>query len=257
MSLTFQKETKGVKNEGPIAFFKEDRKKKIYVTPAVASMPDAQGHFAPIDHTAEKRVMVFKDELQPVPFTMKGQRSAVYVVGASGSGKSTFIANAIKASGRGKDVYLFTTATDLDPALAKLKKINKVDYVNDPEALKEIHVDDLAESICIFDDHDNSTNRAVNSTMQRLVNAILENGRKLKIDLYVVSHNPRDFLRTRTLILECDSYVVFPQTNRIATDRFRSIPDAHSRARAPRKSGRAHFVRQNMFEYVIVTRFAA
>lgn len=213
MSLTMEK------NGPAIAFVKEDKSKKVYVADAPATMPTVGGSiFTPPKHEGE-RAIIFKDELQPIPYRMKGQRSAVYVVGASGSGKSTFIANCIKTQPK-KDVYLFTTATDMDPALEKIKRLKKVNYMKAKENIKYVTVDDLKDSICIFDDHDNSTDREINRILQTLVNSILENGRKLKIDMYVVSHNPRDFLRTRTLILECDSFVVFPQTNRVATVRF-------------------------------------
>tara|TARA_R110002072_G_scaffold253850_1_gene412629 strand:+ start:1045 stop:1806 length:762 start_codon:yes stop_codon:yes gene_type:complete len=156
--------------------------------------------------------------LQLVPYTMKGQRVAVYIVGAAGSGKSVWIANAIKAMPK-KQTLLFTTASELDPAFDK-DKVVQIDYMADPEILNTFNIDDLQDSICIFDDFDNSTNPKINAQMQAIIRTVLENGRKLQIDVFVVSHNPRDYNRTRTLILECSTFVVFPQTNRAATLRF-------------------------------------
>lgn len=217
MSLTL---TKSQSTGPPIARFVDDKKQKIYVEETGAVMLRPDGGVVEPDHSQHKRVMVFPDqELQFIPYKAKNQRNAIYVVGASGSGKSTFIANAIKTQPK-KDTFLFTTASDLDPALEKIKGLTKINYMGNKDKLLEVRVEDLEDSICIFDDHDNSTDRDVNLFMQRLVNSILENGRKLKIDLYVVSHNPRDFMRTRTLILECDTYVLFPQTNRVATKNF-------------------------------------
>ena len=156
--------------------------------------------------------------LQYVPYVLKGQRVAVYIVGAAGSGKSVWIANAVKSL-PAKETFLFTTASDLDPAFDD-DRVTLVDYMSDPSVLDDFSIDDLADSICIFDDFDNSTNSAINAKMQAIIRTVLENGRKLKIDVFVVSHNPRDYQRTRTLILECSTFVVFPQTNRAATMRF-------------------------------------
>lgn len=156
--------------------------------------------------------------LQFVPYMMKGQRVAVYVVGAAGSGKSVWIANAVKTLPK-KKTLLFTTASDLDPAFDE-ERVKLCDYMSDPSVLDDFTIDDLEDTICIFDDFDNSTNAKVNTKMQAIIRTVLENGRKLKIDVFVVSHNPRDYQRTRTLILECSTFVVFPQTNRAATMRF-------------------------------------
>lgn len=155
--------------------------------------------------------------LQCIPYATSGQRVAVFVVGASGSGKSTWISQAIKTM-KHKDVILFTTAEDLDPAYGK--RVIKIDYMNDPSIIEDFDITELEESICIFDDFDNSTNSAVNSAMGRIIKTVLENGRKLKVDVFVVSHNPRDYMRTRTLILQCQTYVLFPQTNRNASMKF-------------------------------------
>tara|TARA_R110002072_G_scaffold67816_5_gene165884 strand:+ start:1408 stop:2157 length:750 start_codon:yes stop_codon:yes gene_type:complete len=156
--------------------------------------------------------------LQLIPYTLKGQRVAVYIVGAAGSGKSVWIANAIKTLPK-KKTLLFTTASELDPAFDE-ERVHMVDYMNDPAALNDFYIEALQDTICIFDDFDNSTNPQVNTKMQSIIRTVLENGRKLNIDVFVVSHNPRDYNRTRTLILECSTFVVFPQTNRAASLRF-------------------------------------
>ena len=163
-------------------------------------------------------VMYTTVPVQPIPYRLGGQRTAVYVVGASGSGKSTFIANMLATMPKKKKRYLFSVQEAKDPAFPD--SVKKIKYMENPGAFASLKPEDLKDSICIFDDHDTSTNKAANATAAGLLNALLENGRKLKIDLFVVSHNPRDFMRTRTMILECDTYVLFPQTNRTAVSRF-------------------------------------
>lgn len=195
MQLTFEK-------DGPaVARVADDKKVKVYVASG-----DGQ------------ETMEFAEKIEPVPYKRKNQRVGVYVVGAAGSGKSRFIAQCIKAMPK-KKVLLFTTARDLDPVF-DMDRVHKVDYMEDKETLYTLVPEDLAETICIFDDFDASMDPKVNKFMIMLINSVLENGRKLDIDVFAVSHNPRDYNRTRTLIMECDTFVVFPQTNRTATLKF-------------------------------------
>jgi hypothetical protein len=186
--------------------------------PCVAECGDKQIYVDERSEDLDTDVMYTTEPIQPIPYMLKGQRTAVYVVGASGSGKSTFIANMLATMPKKKKRYLFSVQEAKDPAFpASIKKVN---YMKHKALFSTLEAEDLKNSICIFDDHDLSTDKSVNATAAALLNSLLENGRKLNIDLFVVSHNPRDFLRTRTMILECDTYVLFPQTNRTAVARF-------------------------------------
>ena len=177
------------------------------------------------DSALDESVLTFDSPVIPIPYKMEGQRSAIYVMGASGSGKSTYIKNSIVASKPGdRRILLFTTADDLDPVFEDaFENFKKVNYMKDVDSLYTLTVEDLKDCLCIFDDFDCSTDVNVNAFMVRLVKSVLENGRKLNISLYCVSHNPRDFIRTRTIILECDTFVCFPQTNRSSVLNFLKI----------------------------------
>jgi len=67
--------------------------------------------------------------------------------------------------------------------------------------------------IAVFDDYDGN---AAGKELQPLLVQCLREGRKLGQDIFMVSHNARDFLRTRDAICQASTFVTFPAQNRIA-----------------------------------------
>ena len=67
--------------------------------------------------------------------------------------------------------------------------------------------------IAVFDDYDGN---AAGKELQPLLIQCLKEGRKLGQDIFMVSHNARDFLRTRDAICQASTFVCFPAQNRIA-----------------------------------------
>ena len=229
--------------------------------PCVAECGDKQIYVDERSEDLDTDVMYTTEPIQPIPYMLKGQRTAVYVVGASGSGKSTFIANMLATMPKKKKRYLFSVQEAMDPAFPK--SVKKVKYAKELATFLTLSPEELKDSICIFDDHDTSTDKDVNKAAAALLHSLLENGRKLNIDLFVVSHNPRDFNRTRTMILECDTFVLFPQTNRTAVTKFlreyfEDDKDFLATVKAVNDGGRFSFVtlHKNVPRYMLTTHSA-
>ena len=175
---------------------------------------------------ARDETMVFEGpgRMEYVPVRRKDQRCCFYVSGNSGSGKSTWIANCLKKlikMSPNKETWLFSSIRDYDPVYMSKGKpmLKKVDY--DTVPLDKIIPNDLITykngksqgCIAVFDDYDGNE---AGKTLQPLLVQCMREGRKLGQDIFMVSHNARDFLRTRDVIVQASTFVTFPAQNRIA-----------------------------------------
>ena len=98
--------------------------------------------------------------LEPIPYIdlKHNQRSATFVSGVSGCGKSTVAVRLIKELRKlRKDperfVAVFSTTVIDDPAYGRLKNIEFIS-LEDPRFL-QIEIEELQDRIVIFDDHEN------------------------------------------------------------------------------------------------------
>jgi len=170
--------------------------------------------------------MVFNGagQMEYVPIRRKNQRCCYYVSGNSGSGKSTWIANCLRKlikMSPSKETWLFSSIQDYDPVYMSGGRpmLKKVDYDRVP--LGSLKPTDLVTRedgkskgcIAVFDDYDGN---AAGKELQPLLVQCLREGRKLGQDIFMVSHNARDFLRTRDAICQATTFVTFPAQNRIA-----------------------------------------
>lgn len=217
--LTFQRPKSGASSEPPVAEVVhtdktsgKKRRKRMWVS-----------YDKPTDGMTEYRCKT-DEHVQMLAHILSNQRFSAYVSGASGSGKSVAIADMLRMlkkdpKTRHKPIYLFSAVTEFsDPAYAGLD-IKHVGYEK-KELLLQLTVDHLKESITLWDDYNQSQDEEVNKYMLRLLTNVLELGRKMEIDAIVVNHNTRDFGKTRAVIFECDTYVLFPATNRNASLKF-------------------------------------
>ena len=102
---------------------------------------------------------------------------------------------------------MFTSATEKDPAFAKVKNVFQIDIEGSMESAQ---ISDLAKMISIFDDFTNHPNKRVNSWLFGYLSQLLERSRKLHTHLIVVSHQQRAGHSTKLLNLETQAFVAFP-----------------------------------------------
>ena len=130
------------------------------------------------------------------------ERTTNYIVGASGSGKSTYIANWIKEyKKKYKDhpIYLFSVLKD-DESIDAVKPSRILlddQFIRDP-----IDISIYANSCCVFDDCDSIPDKRLKDKVYQTLNLIASTGRHHKITLWCVSHTATDKGYTKTILNE-------------------------------------------------------
>ena len=150
-------------------------------------------------------------KFQHVPDTTK-EREILYITGPSGSGKSTYTRKYLeqyKKKYKNREIYLFSSLPS-DESLDKIKpkriKLDESMYT-DP-----IKVDELSESICIFDDIDVISEKKVREVVYDVLNQVLEIGRHYKIHCVVTNHLPTNGKDTRRILNEAHTVTYFPHS---------------------------------------------
>jgi len=148
-------------------------------------------------------------KFQQIPNT-KTEREILYITGQSGSGKSTYTYNYCKGYKKlypDRPIYMFSSL-DEDPSLDKIypKRIKLDDTIwKDP-----IKAEDLADSMVIFDDTDNLSDKKVRDAVYAILNHCLEIGRHYNISVVATNHLPTNSVSTRRILNECNSITYFP-----------------------------------------------
>jgi len=141
------------------------------------------------------------------------ERQILYITGASGSGKSTYTAKytkLYKLMHKKNPVYVFSALKDdesLDVVQPKRFKITKESLLDDP-----IDVEDLANSLVIFDDIDCIKNKELKEEVYNILDQILETGRHFSITCIITNHLPTGGNTTRRILNECHSITYFPHS---------------------------------------------
>jgi hypothetical protein len=163
--------------------------------------------------------------LEPIPYIdlRHNQRSATFVSGVSGCGKSTIAVKLIKELRKlRKDperfVAVFSTTIIDDPAYNRLKNVEFIS-LEDPRFM-EIEIEGLEDRIVVFDDHENVKDPALAKYVRAFLQDVLERTRKLGVDVIVINHMTQNYNKTRTIIHECDTYYLNIAQNQTASKRF-------------------------------------
>lgn len=134
------------------------------------------------------------------------ERIVLFIIGASGSGKSTFASNFLKVnSDKEQKKYLISSrSADIDGGVysnmnMKQIKLNKNFNITPTSEITK----KLNDSFIIFDDVEN----IVNSQVPQLISDILIIGRKEKISMIEISHIPHNKTKSFT---ESHGIVLFP-----------------------------------------------
>jgi hypothetical protein len=140
------------------------------------------------------------------------QRDVLYVAGASGSGKSTYISSYVAEYKRRfpKNKVYIISRLDKDEALDKHNPIRILlddDFIEDP-----VQPDELADSLVVFDDTDTIKQKELQKAVNHLKNDILETGRHHRIFMCIVSHLLTNHGETKTVLNECTSVTFFPSS---------------------------------------------
>lgn len=160
------------------------------------------------DCDIKQNIIINDGKLIPLPRLDK--RDIYYIAGAEGSGKSYFASLYIKEFKKifPKRPFIIFSKIEDDKALNNLKPIRiKLDeeLINDP-----INVEELYNSLVLFDDIDTINNKKILNNLQNLKDSILEIGRHHNIYILTTAHNMTNNKSTKMSLLESSNVVFFP-----------------------------------------------
>lgn len=133
----------------------------------------------------------------------------VYIAGKSGTGKSSLAsmyAREYREMFPERRLILISTHSEekaysaFDMTQIELDD----DFISNPPTL-----DDLSESLVIFDDTDNLNSKKLQDAVKAVNNNLIANGRKYNIHCITMSHQLMDYSRTRHLLNEANRVVFF------------------------------------------------
>jgi len=135
------------------------------------------------------------------------------IMGPSNSGKSTYVAlylkNYKKAYPKNK-IYVFSKLTS-DPAFDNLNP-KYVPITLENFVINPIQIEELADSVCVFDDIDVITDKILRTAVQTLRDQALEVGRHSRISVCATSHQLMNYKLTRSLLNEAQKVTFFPKS---------------------------------------------
>lgn len=138
-------------------------------------------------------------------------RIVTYISGNSGCGKSTLCSKIIKQILRNKPkqrVFLFSLKHE-DPVLDSIKKLQRIeigqDLIDEP-----IEINEMKNSICIFDDCDDIGNKKLKDAVINLRNLLCNIGRSYDIDVLITTHECCANKATKIPISESHLLIIFP-----------------------------------------------
>ena len=163
-----------------------------------------------------------RSQFQPVPFHDKEQIERLFISGASGSGKSTYLAKWLRQFLKQKEnknapIYILSSV-DHDPvldddALIGPNIVRVLDEIDENEIVTEpLGLHDFEEnSVIIFDDTLKIQNPKVRVMVFCLMESLLEIARHKNIQLVVTTHILNNYRATKTIQTEATSVCVFPK----------------------------------------------
>ena len=148
-------------------------------------------------------------------------RLAVY--GASGSGKSTFVAGVLKEykkKYKKNKIYMISPTRD-DEAYADLNKSIEYIKIDDSLITDPMSFTEFNNAIIVFDDSEClSENKEINKAIELFKSSVLENGRKSHISAIIINHIAMNGNQSKKVLNECHLSVVFPKSNFSAVQRL-------------------------------------
>lgn len=139
------------------------------------------------------------------------ERLVVYCTGASGSGKSRWGAmysELYHSKYPKNEIYLFSRL-DKDEAFDKLKYVKRVKLDKMLENDGNIEIDDLKNSLCIFDDLDGLQSKVLLAKLENLMVRVLNQGRHTGTSVIYCKHIACDRRKTADILNEAHILVLF------------------------------------------------
>jgi chromosomal replication initiation ATPase DnaA len=150
------------------------------------------------------------EKIQHIP-NRKQERDILYITGRSGSGKSYYCmqwANEYHKMYPKNPIYLFSALSEDKGSIDKVKGLQRVKLT--PEFYNaEILLDDLANSLLIFDDIDVMIDKPMLQKLYGILNSVLQTGRHKHISCIYTTHTPTNGQQTKIILAESHSVTLF------------------------------------------------
>ncbi len=205
------------KTKNPIAILNEGKNKGTLIyyddkKPKISNL---------LLNKVDSQLITERGSFFPIPSTV-ADRDAIYIVGKSGCGKSSWAANYVKIYHQmypDNGIYLLTNK-DKDPVFDVLKYIKRIPidkYLIPPEEGEEADEDDqgviyedFENSLVIFDDVDSFSDKILEKAILKLQNDIYMLGRSKHISILHLKHIGRDHAKSKIALQEMTGIVLFP-----------------------------------------------
>ena len=151
---------------------------------------------------------------QPIPDTTS-ERSINYVFGQSGSGKSFWTmkyATEYKTLYPKRSIFLFSTLKEDKNSLDKVKGIKKFNLDSPDFISDDIPIEEMKDSLIIFDDVDNISNKLLKKKVWSYMNSVLQTGRHYNISAIITYHVGCSGADTKMILNEAHTITLFPST---------------------------------------------
>ena len=156
-------------------------------------------------------------QFEVLPTIDQHKRDCIFITGCSGSGKSwwvkKFAENYNKVWEQKRPIYLISKLEEdstLDNAQCKINRINLESLITKP---LDINEKEMENCLVIFDDFDtleNTKEKPLLKTVQKLIDDCLIMGRHLNISVCVISHYTSNYKASRIILIESTKIVVYP-----------------------------------------------
>jgi Cdc6-like AAA superfamily ATPase len=134
----------------------------------------------------------------------------MYIAGATGSGKSYYIADYLRLINKyqpKREIFIFSDV-EYDKAFENLSNVTRIaidmTLVNEPITPAE-----LQDSVCLFDDIDSIQNKTIKKAVYALMNSLYRRGRHENVTVISTTHNITEYHKSRTAINESSTIVLF------------------------------------------------
>lgn len=141
-----------------------------------------------------------------------------YVCARRGAGKSTYCQQYIDSYVKATDGRVFLISRfENDPSLTLPERGLQLSI----EDLVDLELSDLSNSLIVFDDvHSSSYSKQERLFLDNFIKDVILNSRHFQLSALITSHLISQYQKTREILNECSSLVVFPQySNRYHIER--------------------------------------
>jgi len=158
----------------------------------------------------EKNKIETKKQFEPF---YNGKDQLIYVCGRRGSGKSYFCNIYIKNYVEATDGRVFIVSRfNNDPSIVLPDRGMYLKI----EDLKEVTMDDLANSLILFDDiHSAQLTAQETKFLHSYILDVMENSRHYNLSAIITSHMITNYSKTRAILNEANAIVVYPKFSNI------------------------------------------